>query len=658
MATLTYSFYKKNSYGASAGYSDPYFTYDTVSYTGTVGQSTVSSISECKFSNANTNGSSGNGYQMDVEIMLNNSWYKIGHITVSGQLASHQTFSNFTSTATASVKSLMGKYAPGGGRLKAAKGYFHLNAGSTLSMTASMSLDYQTSSLTLDKSSVDGGATLTAAITMNSTALSHKFTWTFGTASFTSEAAAGVASHAVTIPTEWLNQIPSAKSGTASVTMQTYAGSTLIGSKSASFTVTVPASAAPTLGTFSVAGQNTYNNLSLKDFSNAKATLASASGKYGATISKVQITGNGESADAYSLTTGKLGTAGNMTFTVTAWDSRNYSTGKTAVLYVTDYSPPRITATEEFRCNSAGTRLKTGTYCSCKASWVISTLTGATATLTIGYKKNTGTWSPDNGYTGQPSSGSIHVIGAGKLTTDSGWTIVYTVSDGISSTTAQGRIASLDHFLHFRTGGQGLGIGTTCEADQRVQINDDWDLIVGGQSVKTAISGGGIETPISVAKGGTGATTAANALTNLGAAASGHKHGAGDITSGTLSIARGGTGATTAAAALTAIGAAASSHNHTAGNITSGTLAAARLPFKYAMGSTSVSGSNGATIDYSSAGFTAVPKVFVSYSTTGSNWTGDNGALKIHTKTKTGCIIIVGGSFSTMRNIDWFAIGT
>lgn len=63
-------------------------------------------------------------------------------------------------------------------------------------------------------------------------------------------------------------------------------------------------------------------------------------------------------------------------------------------------------------------------------------------------------------------------------------------------------------------------------------------------------------------------------------------------------------------------------------------------------------------IDYSSAGFTAVPKVFVSYSTTGSNWTGDNGALKIHTKTKTGCIIIVGGSFSTMRNIDWFAIGT
>lgn len=85
-----------------------------------------------------------------------------------------------------------------------------------------------------------------------------------------------------------------------------------------------------------------------------------------------------------------------------------------------------------------------------------------------------------------------------------------------------------------------------------------------------------------------------------GKAASEHGHAASDITSGTLPIARGGTGANSAASALKAFGInatiaelnylagvtsavqtqlngkAASSHNHSASNITSGTLSVAR----------------------------------------------------------------------------------
>ncbi len=41
-----------------------------------------------------------------------------------------------------------------------------------------------------------------------------------------------------------------------------------------------------------------------------------------------------------------------------------------------------------------------------------------------------------------------------------------------------------------------------------------------------------------------------------------------------------------------------------------------------AYGSTSISGSSSVTINYASAGFTSVPKVLVTYSTTSSNWSG------------------------------------
>ena len=65
-------------------------------------------------------------------------------------------------------------------------------------------------------------------------------------------------------------------------------------------------------------------------------------------------------------------------------------------------------------------------------------------------------------------------------------------------------------------------------------------------------------------------------------------------------VANGGTGATTAANARSNLG------TNNAANITTGTLPAARLPFKYAYGSTSINGSSATYVDYSSAGFTLV----------------------------------------------------
>lgn len=167
MATLAYNATKSNSYGASVSSSDRYFGYQTFGYTlseGALGNSSVLAITGCSMSAANTNGGSSSGYRMDIQILLNGVWYTIGYITVDGQYSTHQTFSGWTETASSEVKSLMGKVALAGVRGYVSQGYFHINAGSQINITATIQPDYTACSapsfINLSKSIADAGETV------------------------------------------------------------------------------------------------------------------------------------------------------------------------------------------------------------------------------------------------------------------------------------------------------------------------------------------------------------------------------------------------------------------------------------------------------------------------------------------------------------------
>ena len=231
-------------------------------------------------------------------------------------------------------------------------------------------------------------------------------------------------------------------------------------------------------------------------------------------------------------------------------------------------------------------------------------------------------------------------MGNGEILIDASYEAVFSLTDALNVVVRCVEAGSAAYTMHLLNGGNGVAFGKAAETPNCVEVNSDWAFYAGGKNL------------------------AAITPAMIGAATSGHGHTLAEC-SGMLEVAKGGTGATTAEAArinlgvtLAALGAAASTHTHAASDIASGTLAAAQLPYKFMYGSTSVSGSSPATIDYSAAGFSAIPKVFVMYATTGRNWSGDNGALKVYSKTTTGAYIVVGGSFSTSRAIDWFAIGT
>ena len=396
-----------------------------------------------------------------------------------------------------------------------------------------------------------------------------------------------------------------------------------------------------------------------------------AAGSQGSTISSYRTSLNGTNYLTASFTSSALTTAGSNTMTITVTDSRGRTATTTKTITVVAYTAPSLTSLSAERCNTAGTAFQMdGTKVRISTAGSVSAVGNKnTVACTVYYKLTTATsWTQTT-----TIAASSYKISATNLllspTFDAlkSYDIKVRLADFFGYVEQAISIGTKQVMMDFYKDGSGIAFGKVAENSGKVEFG--WPVTMSsalgvayggtGQTTlaaaRNAMGLGNTTGALPIANGGTGATTVAAARNALGLG----------NTSGAVPVANGGTGATTAAAArtnlgitLANLGAAASSHNHAAGNITSGTLAKARLPFKFAYGSTTINGSAAVSISYSSAGFTSVPYVFVTYSTSSSNWSGDNGAIKVHTKTTTGCSIVVGGSFSSNRPVDWFAIGT
>jgi hypothetical protein len=184
------------------------------------------------------------------------------------------------------------------------------------------------------------GSNTTITINRASTSFTHTLTYSFGSLSGTIATKTSSTNISWTIPTTFYGQIPNSKSGTGTITCQTYNGSTLIGSKSTSFTATVNESASkPTLSPTVSDSNSTTTALTgdsskfIKYYSNASVATG-AKARNSATLKSQKITCGAKSITSAS---GTINAVESGSFTFSATDSRGYTTTQTINKTLIDY---------------------------------------------------------------------------------------------------------------------------------------------------------------------------------------------------------------------------------------------------------------------------------------------------------------------------------
>lgn len=312
----------------------------------------------------------------------------------------------------------------------------------------------------LSAATVEMGKSVTINTPAVNNAYRHTLRYAFGGASGT--IATGIASSVSwTPPVSLANQIPSATAGSGTIYCDTYSGSTLLGTKSVSITLTVPGSVVPSAGTLSaaLAEDTSGTGLYVKGMGKAKLTLSGASGAYGSSITSYTITGGGWSATNGALTTGTLASAGNITFTATVTDSRGRKASTTRTISVIDYTKPGVAVCDVYRCDADGNRKKAGTYFAVEINASYSAITGNTLSITARYKKQsessygTATNVTNNGKT---------VIGGGNIGASTTYDVLVTVADKYNSLLIQHTLSTKSVLQSFKRSA-GAAIGKVAE---------------------------------------------------------------------------------------------------------------------------------------------------------------------------------------------------
>lgn len=334
------------------------------------------------------------------------------------------------------------------------------------------------STFSLNVSSVTLGSTqITVSITRASSSFTHKVWYQIDNSSHAWWLVNGNESVGTSIsftPSATDAQyLPNTTSGTATIWVETFSGSTLIGYNTKTITVNVSSSTQPTVSLTVTEEGGGLNGVYVKGKSKAKISI-SASASQGASISERNTTITGMSSNSgTSFTTAVFTTAGTKTITTTVKDSRGRTASASKTITVQDYVVPSYSF-NAIRCNSGGTEDATnGTYC--KFTYSVTGYSDLNSSNTLTWKiyfssNNGSSWTLVTQGTGLKSSTST-IYGSGTLSTDTTYKAKMEITDKYGTYTRMVDIPTAYVTMDFLQGGKGIAFGKVANLNDTFECN-------------------------------------------------------------------------------------------------------------------------------------------------------------------------------------------
>ena len=350
---------------------------------------------------------------------------------------------------------------------------------------------------------VMGAATMGEAVRISlpraSSAFTHTLSYVFGAASGTIVENAGTEVQ-WTVPESLAAEIPDSSVGTGTLTCRTYNGGTLVGTKTVTFTATVPQSMKPALtnGWAAVSYDNSGTKASgiaawVQGYSKAKAVFDSSkiACKQGASIAKYAVTYLGKTVEESPYRTETISTT-SATVRCTVTDSRGLTAWEDVTVTLESYAPPMLVGASLYRSDGEGTAADSGTHIAGLATAKFSSIGGRNTATIMGYWKSVG-GSYGEGVT-LPFGAVGLVTGDVEIAADRSYTAKIVVTDSLgNSTEFEENIPTEQVAFHLKEGGKGAAFGKAAEQDElldvawdarfRENVQVDGALQVGGKSL-------------------------------------------------------------------------------------------------------------------------------------------------------------------------------